>query len=281
LEEFGGWSLFWHDPCTTPTYCWAGEHYTHLAEAPRVYTVVDFLPLTRDAEESFSGAAWGQVDEAEFQPGIRALAGVSLSDWYRIEFSYLGMHSWTESCCAMDDDPVTKISFSSEFDNAELNLRRRVVMPADRHVCAQMSCLVGLRYMRVDEEVVDPGAISIVTDNDLFGVQIGALAQFLVHNRAWIDFEVKGAMFMNEAEGAGLGPNANVTAASADCTSFLGDLSLQFNYQFAPSWTIRAGYNAMWLTGVALACENRDAECFDHDGEVVYHGPNIGLIWAR
>lgn len=279
LEEFGGWSLFWHDPCSTPNYCWAGEHYYHTAEAPLVYATVDFLPLFRDADDSTFGAGAGNDDEVEFQPGVRALTGLSLSDWYRIEFSYLGLHSWTDSCCARDADPATAVTLSSQFDTAELNLRRRVCMPTDRHVCSQMSCLVGLRYMKVDESVVGPQSWT-TTENDLFGVQIGALAQFLVHHRAWIDFEAKGAMFMNEAEGYGQGLNV----ASADCTSFLGDLSLQFNYQFAPAWTIRVGYNALWLTGVALACENSGTtnnRCLDHDGDVVYHGPNIGLIWAR
>ena len=81
LEEFGGWSLFWHDPCRTPTYCWAGEHYSHLAAAPRIYAMVDFLPLFRDgAEGSFNDAAPNAAvqmvsfdDDAEFEPGIRAL----------------------------------------------------------------------------------------------------------------------------------------------------------------------------------------------------------------
>ena len=108
-------------------------------------------------------------------------------------------------------------------------------------------------------------------------MQIGTLDQFVVHNRAWIDIEIKGAILMNDAERSW----DNAVFASEDGTSFLGDLSLQFNFQFAPSWTIRAGYNAMWLTGVALAAENHNALCVDHDGDVVYHGPNIGLIWAR
>ncbi|NLF68795.1 MAG: hypothetical protein GX575_07030 [Candidatus Anammoximicrobium sp.] len=271
LEEFGGWSLFWHDPCTTPTLCWAGEHDSHLAQAPQVYVSVDFLPLFRDGPESNNDATAGNDDDVEFQPGIRALVGVGLSDWYRLEFSSLALHSWKDSCYSDNG-----VNLWSELDNSELNVRRRIAMPTDRHVCAEMSWLVGLRYMQVDEES------SVTTENDLFGAQIGALAQFLVHDRAWIDFEIKGAMFMNEAEGSG--PNWQVV--NTDCTSFLGDLSLQFNYQFAPSWTIRAGYNAMWLTGVALAGENNannqvDAQCLDHDGDVVYHGPNIGLIWAR
>ena len=35
--------------------------------------------------------------ETLLQAGMRALVGVSLSDWYRLEFSYLGLHSWGDS----------------------------------------------------------------------------------------------------------------------------------------------------------------------------------------
>ena len=75
-----------------------------------------------------------------------------------------------------------------------------------------------------------------------------------------------------------------------DRTSFAGELSLQFNYQFAPSWTFFAGYNALWVTGLAIAAENYDnsipvltsgAASIDHSGEVVYHGPNIGLVFTH
>ena len=372
LEEFGGWSLFWHDPCCTPTYCWAGEHYMHRAEAPQVYAMVDFLPLFRDQSgwTPFQAQAFREVSadadpvvtyrreavlstsdfDDEFQPGMRALVGVSLSDWYRLEFSYLGLHSWGDSAAVrynaddgtgnllspfsdfgdiegqpgLDDLPedryqpvvgldfneLASISFSSQLDSAELSVRRRVCMPTDRHVAAEMSCLVGLRYMRVREDfgyftespLPDPetqNAVNVRTENDLFGVQLGASAQFLVHNRAWIDLQVKGALFLNQAESRSVANVQDVVngglAASdlgdeADCASFLGDISLQFNYQFAPAWTIRAGYNAMWLTGVALASENFNSDVntliygpasVDHSGSVVYHGPNIGLIWAR
>jgi len=383
LEEFSGWSLFWHDPCSTPTYCWAGEHYSHLAQAPQVYVMVDFLPLVRDQSgwTPFQAAAYMEVEEIrdsdgllvdtvttypreavlstssfdnELKPGERALVGVALSDWYRLEFSYLGLHSWSDSAAVRynnadsadgnllspfssfgdllgrarldplpddgsfhpiegwDYNELASISFSSELDSAELNVRRRVCMPANRHVAAEMSCLVGLRYMQVREDfgyftqsplpdLETQNAVDVRTQNDLFGVQLGALAQFLVHNRAWIDLQAKGAFLLNRAESRVVADVHTIVEGQAelaagelndevDCASFLGDISLQFNYQFAPSWTIRAGYNAMWLTGVALASENfvGDASTLlygpasvDHSGSVVYHGPNIGLIWTR
>lgn len=376
LEEFGGWSLFWHDPCRTPTYCWAGDHYYHTAQAPRVYATVDFLPLFRDESGAtvYQARAFREVDTTDaadpvvtyrreavltsgeldggFEPGIRALIGVSLSDWYRVECSYFGSYSWADSATVRYDaadgtgnllspfsnfgysegelnlDPVpdgffnpvegldfnnrASVSWFSQLDNYELNLRRRMVMPPDRHVCAEMSCLVGLRYMKL-RETLDYSTQSplpeesdgsqntehVRVDNDLLGPQVGALAQFLVLNRAWIDFSVTGAILFDQADST-VAANVNYPVddptqadftSEQNATAFLGDLSLQFNYQFAPSGTLRVGYNVMWLTGVALATENFVSDIntlvhngpgsVNHDGDVVYHGPSIGITWAR
>jgi hypothetical protein len=75
-----------------------------------------------------------------------------------------------------------------------------------------------------------------------------------------------------------------------DRTSFVGDLSLQFNYQFARSWTFYAGYNAMWVTGIATGAENFIPDVatlvlgptiVDHSQDAVFHGPNIGLVFTH
>ena len=125
------------------------------------------------------------------------------------------------------------------------------------------------------------------------------LSQFLMQPKCWIDFEMKGGIFTNRATlertytvtsstGAILASAASLD--EIDRTSFAGELSLQFNYQFAPSWTFFAGYNALWVTGLAIAAENYDnsipvltsgVAAIDHSGEVVYHGPNIGLVFTH
>jgi hypothetical protein len=394
LEACSGWSLFWHDPCHTPTVCLQGERYCHAALGPFVYGSVDFLPLFRDESGStvYQAEAFREIEvtpptgnppvdppdvitfrresalsssdfDTDFDTGFRVLIGVALSDWYRLEGSYFGSYSWEDSASARfqdtdaDDDPATEsvegnllspfssfgdiqgrsglstlsqadfdpiagldynefasINFSSRLDNAELNLRRRLRTIADRHVAAEVSGMLGLRYVQVREDfgyltqatagdVGTQNTVDVQTDNDLFGVQIGGLSQFLVHHRAWIDFEIKGAILFNQANSAvaasfyDVDPDAQVTTPASgafsserDRTSFLGELSLQLNYQFAPAWTVRAGYNALWLTGVALATENFSSDVdtlingpgtVDHDGRVVYHGPNISIVWAR
>jgi hypothetical protein len=376
LEEFGGWSLFWHDPCSTPTYCWDRKWYCHTAAGPRVYASVDFLPLFRDESGStvYQALAFREIEEIRnaagavtdtiityrreaalasddlnggFEPGMRATIGAALGDWYRLEATYFGSYTWSDSATVRYDardgtgnllspfsnfgdpegvlslDPVpdgifqgvegldfndrASISLSSQLENYELNLRRRVDMPPSRHVAGELSVLLGLRYMKLresldyftvsqlpDEDVDVEATQSVRVDNDLFGPQIGALAQFLVHNRAWFDLGLKGAILFDQAESrvaANVEPTVTMFDASEDATAFLGDLSLKFNYQFTASGTVHLGYNALWLTGVALASENfvSDIETLDndgpgavdHDGKVVFHGPSIGITWAR
>jgi hypothetical protein len=392
LETLGGQSLFWHDPCGGSYRdnfypgCWDNDSCP-----PTWFASAEALPLFRDQSGStpFQVLAVRQVEitppvgttnpvdpddivtyrrdvvlsdsdfDTEFDPGIRAVIGRALGDWYRVEFSYFGSYEWGDVASvrygeALSDDnngvgnllsPFTNfgdpggppgldplpeppgmnpiegfdynefasISFSSRLDNAEVNLRRRLCMPVQRNYRAEASCLVGLRYMKVSEEFgyysESPIAtlpledrsttrVDVTTDNDLFGPQLGAMAQFLVHDRAWIDAEIKGALLFNQAattmntiwDEDSSEPIVGATDADEDATAFLGDISVNLNYQFAPAWTIRAGYNAYWLTGVALASENAilntdtlisKPTALNHDGKVVYHGPSLGLVWAR
>jgi hypothetical protein len=204
----------------------------------------------------------------------------------------------------LDFNELASIRFSSRLNNAELNIRRRLCTPTRRFCRAEASWLVGLRYMKIKENFgyftesfEATNTVNVNTDNDMFGVQIGALTQILVHDRAWVDVQIKGAILFNRAHqrtvytGTVFAPGGSLTADTEDRTSFLGDLSVIFNYQFAPAWTFRVGYNAIWLEGVALATENFSSDIntlvdgpaatVNHDGRVVYHGPSIGVVWTR
>jgi len=210
----------------------------------------------------------------------------------------------------LDNNQYARISFTSRLDSAEANLRRRLCVSSGRYYQGEASCLIGLRYMKVQEEfgystesLIADGIVQndvfVRTDNDLIGPQLGAMAQFLVHDRAWVDAEIKGSLLFSDARSttdANLFVNGEQTPAttrgSENFTAFLGDLSVNLNYQFTPSLTVRAGYNAFWLDGVALASENfssslqaltsanRPAQV-NHEGRVVYHGPSLGLVYAR
>ena len=159
--------------------------------------------------------------------------------------------------------------------------------------------MVGARYLQLDETLAynttgagGDVAYDIAVENRLVGVQIGLLTQFLLRPRMWIDADLKGGIFANEARlNQALSQGAPVSTGSdtRNRTSFVGELNLQFNYSFTNAATFYAGYNAYWITGVALAQDNfqRDFSLLslgpaqvDHRGETVYHGPNIGVTVA-
>jgi hypothetical protein len=206
----------------------------------------------------------------------------------------------------LDYNNLAFISDSSNMWNIEWNLRHGLRMPPG---CMQASVLFGGRYMNINERfayrteslVPEPaGTVNQVlthVDNDLIGAQLGALMEFHLRENCWADVEIKGAVFKNLAgqdteytvtDLSGVG-ETYFTEAQNDVAVFLGDLSMSFVYQFKPGLTFRAGYQSIWIDGLAVASKNFNADAnvlqrgpgvLDHRGKVVYHGPYLGLVAA-
>ncbi len=273
--------------------------------------------------------------DAEFDAGLRATIGRTLGTWYRLEATYFGTYEWADSVTVrnldanaqagtgnlyspfsnfgnpagvdgLDFNNFASLAFTSRLSSVELNLRRRMLA---RPGSWESSFLVGVRYVDLSETfgyqtaATTPGPATASvdyttrTDNRLIGAQLGLTTQFLVRPRLWIDFDIKGGIFANEASLSYRLDQVSTTGAASSFagsnqrnrTAFLGELSLDMHYQFAGSWTFLAGYNAYWLTGVALAEDNFNTDInllqlgpaqVSHRGESVYHGPHIGLTWT-
>ena len=112
-------SLYWHDPCAcVDTTCLLPSCPDSIA--PNWYVLSELMPLYRDQLN-------GDFDfESDFAAGARVLLGTSLGDWYRLEGSYVGSYSWDDTLISS-----TSNNFSSEMDNLEFNLRRRIRLPAN------------------------------------------------------------------------------------------------------------------------------------------------------
>jgi hypothetical protein len=57
-----------------------------------------------------------------------------------------------------------------------------------------------------------------------------------------------------------------------------------------PTLSLRAGYQAMFVDGVAVGFENLQTDniilqngpgLLDDSGQIIYHGPILGLTWMR
>ena len=261
----------------------------------RWYATAELLPLYRDQKDDvnlqtlddFDGTILDTGDfDTEFDAGMRLVIGAALNDVYRLEGGYIGPHEWSSRIVAPDGSVAPLADMATKFSSYEMNLRRRILIPRDpwpgyNHLCVANSFLVGGRYLNLDETLAFGS--NVATSNDMLGLQVGMLSQFLTHRHGWIDLEVKGGMYNNQMRLNVLDTTASVQ--EADRTAFLGELSLSYNYQLSRHLAFRAGYNAFWLTGVALASQNLPlsgtvAPVLNHNGDMVFHGPNVGLTYA-
>jgi hypothetical protein len=319
---------------------------------PLFYASAEMLALARDQNDELAFQTLGQGGpvvletgdfRTEFDAGMRLTLGTTLTDLYRLEGVYTGSYEWQTFAAVRNQAPNSQgtfgnlfspfsnfgtpvgfigtdfneyaaIEFESQFSSAELNLRRRLIIPMEcwppgRTHCVTTSCLVGVRYLKLEEQlgyvtsstVPAGGSVNradVAVDNDMIGFQIGMMSQFMSRGRGWVDFEVKGGVYHNEASLAAAFENTDRAGAvfadfagtdERNRTAFMGELSLNYNYPVTERCTFRVGYNAMWLTGVALAPQNLSTDLniqalgpaqVDHSGEVVYHGPNAGIVYA-
>jgi hypothetical protein len=206
----------------------------------------------------------------------------------------------------LDYNNFVSIAAKSTLDNGEVNWRHILDMPPGR---LSTSLLVGARYMSIRERfeydsasaVPAPlGAVNslhIGTANKLFGLQLGALLECYSEGRWWVNFEMKGAICQNDAKLRTDYRNVDNLGATTEFvgfrrehgTSWVGDIALTVVYRFSPRLNARFGYQAIWVTGMALADENfqRDVDILrlgpaqiNHAGTVVYHGPFAGIELA-
>jgi hypothetical protein len=196
---------------------------------------------------------------------------------------------------------LVSLGMYSAFNSQEINIRYWVDVPPGPF---DFSLTLGARHVTARESLVlfaessTPSTtnLAVNTNNDLWGGQIGFQVAWLQSSHVWLDFDAKAAMFNNSASQSTVYSNDNngvitnaVQTRDQQRTAWMGDLALTYNIQFHPGLVLRLGYQAVFLNGIALAPDNivnandtvnGPARLVDN-GEVVYHGPVIGLMWNR
>lgn len=282
-ESFGP-GLYWIDAYDYTPPCDAGRaavpccRLEYAGEPPVLYGSAELLTLFRDTLHPESNLSPEPHFDGNFQSGMLVTMGCQFAANYRIEFTYFGQHNWIEDALSATGPTDTdEFVLNSSLENGEITLRHRIDTPPAPY---EISFLLGARFLQIEEsfDFTRRQAMTVTTqrsetDNELLGLQGGILGQFLITPRYWLDWEVKGAICNNNVKVS--------TFTGRDVTSFLGETSLSANYQFLPSLTFRAGYRGIWITGLALAEENISSPRLNDSGEIVFHGLDIGLVWAR
>lgn len=203
-----------------------------------------------------------------------------------------------------DGDKATQFmawDYASRLYNAEVNVRR--------NPWRGLTVLAGFRWINLSEELqgllAPPntnGAGTFwdtQTKNNLYGFQIGMDAKLLERNRFSIDGVVKAGIFDNHVDEATAARMTRIQfgeSASTDHAAFVGEIGLQAKYQLTQRLLLKAGYEAIWLQGVALA-PGQIAETYCHGSLVpqeeyvqalgvncnsgaFYHGATAGLEFS-
>lgn len=168
--------------------------------------------------------------------------------------------------------------------------------------------LAGFRWLNLRENLVgalspptlatEPPFWNTTTSNNLFGFQIGVDGEILKRGRFSINGLVKAGIYDNNAEQTTavsvIAKQVSSASATTNHAAFIGETGLQCKYQVADGLLVRAGYQVIWLEGVALApgqiqetytttkiLENTvQALGVNCNSGVFYHGATVGLEYS-
>ncbi|MCE9526989.1 MAG: hypothetical protein K8R36_13140 [Planctomycetales bacterium] len=257
------------------------------------------LPILSD----FGGATMVNAANYNFpyRAGLDIGAIRNLNDCWAVDFRYFGIDSLGASqsntlaaaTVLNNAAPVGFFGFTtadstygSNLYSTEFNLRRKHDW---------LTTFVGYRYVELNEDLNFllgplPAVYRESADNRMQGIQIGADATIWNNGaRLRLDGWVKAGIYydlIRHRSAIELPPGTPVFTPvnqRDNNTAFLGEIGLVGVYQLTDTLALRAGYQLLWLDGVALASDQVGTTNFvtgtgaDIHGDVFFHGALLGV----
>lgn len=280
---------------------------------PRWTASLEVLALDQSAPRSqtlLSDAIGGEVFNAsslnlgtQAGPRFNLIRHGFLRSSWDLEFGYFHVDSWNASAAfpaaggpyflAVDgntlaNSPVNSANFNygSKLYSTELNLRRQ---RSD-----WFTVLAGFRYLEYEDLYNAAGTFAggpythtVDANNHLYGFQLGADVRLWNRGGPFtVDGIVKGGIYYNAADqfSTVTAGGTSFDSAQSSHTSALVELALKANYRLSRVWSVQAGYQLMWLEGVARAPEQIPSTDLVLGGSVLntggspfFHGGFAGL----
>ncbi len=284
----------------------------------------EFLFLERDRPDRQLTAFRGEFDmglpdvgattdllQFDYEPGARITVGRNYGADERLEVTYLDFVDWNESALATDpggelggtlffvDGYETHQLFSSsDLRSIEVNWRW-FNAHGPRLAC---SVLTGFRYVMIDEQFTTQFSTSgelreqltIVTENDLLGWQLGGETLVRPTERFVVGGKAKAALFLNVGERShsffvidpGDESFTGIGSAHDNDLAAAFDVGLFATFHVLPRVAVRAGYDVLFVSGIALAPEQYGVKTIfggelDDSGSTIYQGPtaSVEVLW--
>jgi hypothetical protein len=227
------------------------------------------------------------------------------------DVNYFGLQSWTTTARSGSEDvspayegpgglipstrpgTIFRTDYGTDLYSVEVNYRYRV------RDCVTL--VAGFRWLELGDEFsatriapTDQDLFTVDTNNHLYGFQIGLdTTLWERRGRFQVDATLRAAILGNHADQQTVAPFyagspvfVDSITASADHTSFFGELGLQGLFWLTPRIAVRGGYQLMWLEGVALAPEQIPVTDLiapgearvDTGGNLFLDGATVGML---
>ena len=254
------------------------------------------------------------VNDLGFEPGYRVGLTYMVDPKMGFEWNFLYIYPWQGSKEVHGHHslsfPFSHKNFTHDFHNADkahaeyesrfwdLEFNYWCYFTPRRVDYFSLSGLIGLRYFHWDEKFElkmfrppDRSSYDVRTENRIFGVQFGLDFQMNpVHWLSWEIFAKVGGMVDHSEQKTFLGDMDNdITLHSfkrqGNELGMYADVAAEFVIHAHRHLDFRAGYQAMFFSGLTLAPEqvsyrskkNAGNRVYDH-GTAVIHGLFVGLI---
>ena len=183
-----------------------------------------------------------------------------------LQFIYLGSHDLQTSATVTGTDlrgllfgssastggPSLTTNYESLLDSGEINLRTRQ--------WRNIAPIAGLRVLQVEDSILHTSAAGVgsaMCDNELYGFQLGFEGVVFQQGRWSVEGIMKAGVFYNNLDVMMNTANIDFTRHFHQ-TSFIGEASLFMRYRLAQCLSFYAGYQGLWLDGVALIPDQFD-----------------------
>lgn len=288
-------------------------------------TLVSRVPGDVDVKDLHKYPGTEVLNGDDFQQGFAAGPSVGLirhgDDGYDLELSYFQISGWNSSRTVDPADPDEwrwltmrcpggflqanqmpgqgmTWDYATQLYNAEFNVRW--------NPCCRVTMLAGFRWVNLGEKLVgalepptvgrEPPFWDTTTVNNLYGFQVGADWKIWERGRLSLDGLAKAGIYDDDAEETTgvsvIAKQVRQDSTSTNHAAFVGETGLQCKYQVSERLLLKAGYEAIWLEGVALAPGQVQETCctvlpmsvqalgVNCNSGVFYHGATAGLEYS-